>query len=221
MSDAKFQWFNAMYADREIPLAQRGIIGYCGIRYAKASQGYVIQVNQRTIAENLGTTTKTVGESLRAGERQAWLQKKERAKGGRGHHGGDTWVLSIPIETPNGNDPSLEETPNGNGTSFDETPNENAGNPQPKSEKPPTETAETYNWTNAPTSENAVPKGIEKGIEEGYLEQGMDAAAAPAAGGGGVPSDRLCEDCLTALDDEGCPRCRLRSGSWRKSGGAR
>lgn len=170
----KFEWFEAMFSDGTITLAQRGILGYCGIKYAKAEQGYIIKVNQRTIAENLHTTTKTVSEALRAGERRGWVRKAERAKGGRGHHGGDTWELTRPAETHNRNSTSCSETPNGNSTSYAETYNWNAENSQPKSEKPTTESAETYNRPNASASENDVPKGIELGLtlDGGHLTGG-------------------------------------------------
>jgi hypothetical protein len=99
MSDAKFRWFEAMSHDQKIPPIQRFIIGYCGIRYARAPE-YLICVRQQTIADNLGFHVNTVAAAFKTAQGRAWLRRVGERQRGRGKRGGDTWELVQPQEIP-------------------------------------------------------------------------------------------------------------------------
>jgi hypothetical protein len=190
-TDAKFRWFEAMSHDGLIPLAQRAIIGYCGIRYAMESQGFVIKVTQQTIADNLGVSRKTVNVAFGTAARHGWLMKKAVHKPGTGNHGADTWALALP-KWCNPDDTPEPEWSNGIDTPLESGVTESAEWCNPNGQSGVTESAEWCNPANASTRENDVPKGINQGFEEGFLYQGVTAA-------GGASAD---DDPFDVFDDE-------------------
>jgi hypothetical protein len=148
----KFEWFEGMNHDEKIPLTWRAVIGYCGIRYAKAPD-YLICVTQKTVAENLHTNEKMVSRAFARAELRGWMRRVGERKRGRGHHGGDTWMLTRPVAGNTG-----QEVP-GPDVSY--------------SEKYRTPEAEIPDTVNASTSGNDDPKGFKEGfLKEGFIAQG-------------------------------------------------
>ena len=92
-----------MCGDEGLTSTQRMVLGYCGIRYAKAPD-YVVCVRQETIAAHLGVRRATVNAAFKSAVRQGWLTKVAVGQRGRGHHAADTWQLVRPrqMSTPNG-----------------------------------------------------------------------------------------------------------------------
>jgi hypothetical protein len=181
-SDAKFRWFEDMSGDGKIPPAHRFILGYCAIRYAKESEGYLIRVTQQTIADNLGMARKTINEAFRSGRERGWVERVAEHQRGPGHHGADTWRLKWcnPNDTPcrevlsnPGVTPSAEEWCN---------PNDHNG---------VTQTPEWCNPAKASTSENDVPKGINQGIRKGTAPQPPSCPKHP----NGPDHDENCHQC--------------------------
>jgi hypothetical protein len=160
MSDAKFRWYEAMYHDDQIPITLRGILGYCGIRYAKESDGFVIKVRQQTIAENLAVDVKTVKRAFAAGRNRGWLRKSHEGQRGRSHHEPDTHVLTRPQEMGDSNGThsqkwgtQTDEMGDSNGTHYAEIGDLNPRNGGLQSPK-----------TRAPTSENETLQGLDTGF---------------------------------------------------------
>jgi hypothetical protein len=165
----KFAWYEDMNHDEKIPLAQRAVIGYCGIRYAKAPR-YLIEVRQQTIAEHLSIRKATVNAAFRSGAQRGWLRKVAVGQRGRGHHGADIWELTTPGEMVTPDAPI-----------YDEMGARNDGNEYAKPHEWVRETAEMGTRPNAPTSENDTPKGTDKGTKEGFLDKGVSAFGAANA----------------------------------------
>lgn len=180
MTDAKFRWFEAMYHDEAIPLAQRAVIGYCGVRYAKEDQGFVICVTQKTVADNLGVSRKTVNMAFGIAARRGWLTKVAVHKPGTGNHGADTWTLTRP-KWCNRDDTREAEWSNRDGTPLESDVTETAEWCNPNGQSGVTENAKWCNPGNASTSENDVPKGLYQGFKEGFLYQGVGASGAASA----------------------------------------
>jgi hypothetical protein len=135
MSGEKFRWFEAMYHDARIPLGQRAIVGYCGIRYAMESEGYLVKIRQQTVADHLGVHVNTVAAAFKSAQRRGWMRMVGERQRGRGHHEPDTWELTTPTEIP---------TPS-SGYSGEKYPHETAEiptNDDPWGPKYPQETAE-------------------------------------------------------------------------------
>jgi hypothetical protein len=183
-SDAKFRWFENMCCDGKIPPAHRLILGYCAIRYATESEGFIIRVRQQTIAENLCMARKTVNEAFRTGRERGWVEKVSEHRRGPGHHSGDTWRLRMP-EWCNPNDtPYGEVLSNPRVTPLGQWSNPNGHN----------DVTQTPEWCNPPkasTSENVVPKGIGQGSRKGTEPQIPSCSKHP----NGPDHDENCHQC--------------------------
>jgi hypothetical protein len=155
VSDAKFRWFEDMYTDDLLPIGHRGILGYCAIRYAMESEGFVIKLRQETIAANLGIDLRTVQRAFAMGRQRGWVQKIGVGQRGRGHHEADSHTISWPGEMP--------------------------GRNVPHSDKCPAEMSEMPGRANAATSENDVPKGLDTGFSN---YQGFEPGFGDGGGGG-------------------------------------
>jgi hypothetical protein len=210
MSDAKFRWFDAMYHDDGMPITHRGILGYCGIRYAKESDGYEITVRQETIADNLGIHINTVAAAFASGRRREWVVKTRERQRGRGYQGGDTHTLSRPREIPTPTSGYFDENTH---KSAPEYPHGDVGN----SGKYPQVSGEIPTSDNFPTSENAPPKGLDtgfsnnQGLEAGFGEDALSALFGPAPVNGqraleAPKPPRRVQSTRPLADDEVCPK---------------
>jgi hypothetical protein len=173
VSDAKFRWFEAMNHDEKIPLAQRGVLGYCGIRYAMESEGYLIKVRQETIAANLGSDVKTVKRAFAAGRNRGWLIKSVQGQRGRGHHEPDTHVLAM--------QDGMGDSPGTHSDKWGTQESEMGDSHVRDGAKWGTHMSEMGDSANAATSENAALQGLDTGFSnyQGFKEQGVAPARDP------------------------------------------
>jgi hypothetical protein len=148
--DAKFRWHDDMQADKSMPQLHRWIVSYCGIRYAKASEGFLICVTQKTIAANLGVARETVNRAFGSARERGWVRRVAQRQRGTGHHGADTWALSGLRE--------LSDSGVTQPAELSDSQDHSCVTPR----------AELSDRAKASTSENDVPKGIKKGLKEGY-----------------------------------------------------
>lgn len=165
MTDFKFRWYADMFHDEGLSISQRAIIGYVGIRYARAPE-FEFCVTQATIAGNLHVRRATVSAAMSHGESRGWLRRVGVRQRGRGHRGADTWQLARPPEIGTWTGTSSKEMGTPSGTHCGEIGTPDDRNTYAGPQKDVRETAERCTPTNSSNWENGGPKGTEKGLLE-------------------------------------------------------
>jgi hypothetical protein len=181
----KYAWHTWMMHDSRIPLAQRAILAYCAIRYARASEGLVIKVRQATIAANMGVDLSTVKRAFATGRRYGWIDQTGKGRRGRGVHEPDSHTLMWPSEQFDNRaewgtetDPIADDKWVATEPPITADVTDKWGSVEPPitdkwvaAETPITdkwvaEIPEMGGWANAPTSVNGAPTGFTTGLKE-------------------------------------------------------
>jgi hypothetical protein len=157
----KFDWMRAVAADTRIPGGEKFVLWYCAAIYVRYGED-TFCVRQQTIAARCAAGERTVRRAMARAQKLRYLMLAEPRQRGRGYHRANEYSLVVPTEIGDNLASVTQETE----AKTDRNRGQNCQEYRPK----PTPCL-------ASTSENGTPKGLYKGLKEGY---GACSAAPPA-----------------------------------------